>query len=133
MKKVTILIPTYDRPGALAALLTSLCFQTFQGFDIVIADQAPNNDLPENASLATVVRLLATRGCEVQLLRNIPPQGMAQQRQFLLDHSHSPYSLFLDDDLILEPYVTALLLHTMEEEGCGFAGCAPIGLSYREE
>ncbi len=33
-------------------------------------------------------------GTNITILRNLPSKGMAQQRQFLLDQSTSPYSLF---------------------------------------
>lgn len=130
MNKVTVLIPTFNRKNALAITLSSLCFQSYKGFDIVISDQSENDIYTGDASLETVIRLLKEKGHEVLAIRNFPPRGMAQQRQFLLEQSRSPCSLFLDDDLILEPYVIENLLTILEEEKCGFVGNAVIGLSY---
>lgn len=134
MKKVFVLIPTYNRNEALAVMLTSLCFQDEKDFDVVIADQSPDEELlKRDRSLQTVIMLLESKGHQVEVLRNMPPRGLAEQRQFLLDLSTSPYSLFLDDDLVLEPYAISNMRRTIESEGCGFVGCAVIGLSYRHD
>ena len=58
---------------------------------------------------------------------------MAQQRQFLLEKSDSCYSLFLDDDIILEPYVLQNMKSILQKYNCGFAGSALIGLSYKND
>ena len=58
---------------------------------------------------------------------------MAEQRQFLLEQAKSPYVLFLDDDLLLEPEVIGRMMETIRQEGCGFVGMAPIGLSHIDD
>jgi GT2 family glycosyltransferase len=58
---------------------------------------------------------------------------MAEQREFLLEAATAPYSLFLDDDVLLEPGVVARMLRAIREERCGFVGCALIGLSYLDD
>lgn len=133
MKSTNVLIPTYSRPDALAVTLTSLCFQDDKDFDVVISDQSPQDFLTHNASVQNAIRLLETRGHEVRMMRNLPPKGMAQQRQFLLDQSNVRFSLFLDDDLILESFVIRNLRRTIEEQDCGFVGSAVIGLSYKSD
>jgi GT2 family glycosyltransferase len=130
VKEITILIPTYKRVQALLVTLTSLLFQQEQCFDICISDQSPGDELQQDAIFQTVVRALRLRGCNTVVLKNLPPRGMAQQRQFLLDQSVSPYSLFLDDDLILEPYIIKNMKQVIQEQECGFVGCALTGLSY---
>jgi GT2 family glycosyltransferase len=129
-KRIDVLIPTYKRPIALASTLTSLCFQLEKDFDVIISDQSPDNTLPNDNSVQTAIRVLQLRGHTVVVLKNIPSKGMAHQRQFLLEQSTAPYSLFLDDDLLLEPYVIRNLKRTLEYEHCGFVGSAVIGLSY---
>lgn len=131
MKKITVLIPTCNRSEALSVTLTSLCFQIENGFDIIISNQSEKNPLENNFTLKTTVRLLETKGHQVQILHNRPTRGMAQQRQFLLDHSTTVFSLFIDDDLILEPYVINNMRKILEEERCGFVGSAVTGLSYK--
>ena len=130
---VNILIPTYRRTKALAVTLTSLYYQTEKSFDIVIADQSDDDTLEKDQTIQTIKRLLEIRGHAVSIHKNLPAQGMAQQRQFLLQHSKSKYSLFLDDDLVLDNYVVYNLKRTLMNTGIGFVGCAVIGLSYKND
>src|SRR5688572_19375579 len=133
MKSTTVLIPTYNRPDALAVTLTSLGFQYDKDFDVVISDQSPEDVSFDRPTVSTAIRVLETKGHEVQIFKNLPARGMAQQRQFLLDHSNKPFSLFIEDDLILEPFVIRNMKNTLLKEDCGYVGCAVIGLSFRED
>src|SRR5690606_31222885 len=83
--------------------------------------------------VAAIARVLALHGCEVCLLENLPRRGIAQQREFLLEQATAPYALFLDDDVILEPYVLEMLLDVIRREGCGFVGSSVIGASYIDD
>ena len=134
MRELSVLIPTYNRNEALAVTLTSLAFQEYKDFDIIIADQSTDeNLLKSDVSLQTVISLLNTRGHKVTIYRNMPFRGMAQQRQFLLEKTATPYCLYLDDDLILESYSVRIMIETIKKEKCGFVGCAVIGLSYIQD
>ncbi len=132
-KDIHILIPTFERVKALAVTLTSLYYQTEKSFDIVISDQSPDNALEQDRTIQTIKKLLKIKGHAVSILKNLPHRGMAQQRQFLLDQSASKYSLFIDDDLILDEYVIKNMKQTLEKESIGFVGCAVIGLSYKND
>lgn len=133
MSEVAVLIPTCNRPTALAATLESLCFQTFADFDVVISDQSTSDWGAAAGTVDTVCRLLERRGHLVRRVSNLPARGMAQQRQFLLDQASSRYSLFLDDDVILERFVLGNLLNVIKGHQCGFAGNALIGLSFLDD
>ncbi len=127
---IDILIPTYRRSAALAVTLTSLLAQSCRSFRIVISDQTEDSDLMASGEVQAVLRVLRTHGHTVDVYRNLPRRGIAEQRQFLLDRATSLYCLFLDDDLILEPDVVERMLIAIQEEDCGFVGSAVIGLSY---
>lgn len=131
-KKISILIPTYNRPDALAVLLTSLINQSYQAFDIIISDQSDYN-IHMHGSLIAAIRVLTIHGHRIQIFRHLPKKGIAEQRQYLVDKAAHPYLLFLDDDLILEQYVLENLYTTIIEKRCGFVGQAPIGLSYAND
>src|SRR5689334_18365182 len=103
-KDISVLIPTYKRLKALAVTLTGLYYQTERSFDIVISDQSPEPEIEKDQSVQTIIRMLEIKGNKVTVLRNLPSRGMAQQRQFLSDNCGSKYSLFLDDDLILDSH-----------------------------
>jgi glycosyltransferase involved in cell wall biosynthesis len=130
---IDILIPTYRRPAALAVTLTSLVAQTCRDFRIVISDQTEDGDPVATGEVQSVLRVLRAHGHAVEIHKHLPRRGMAEQRQFLLDRAQGKYSLFLDDDLILEPYVVERMLVTIQEEDCGFVGSAVIGLSFIDD
>ncbi|MFQ4144943.1 glycosyltransferase family 2 protein, partial [Chlorogloeopsis sp. ULAP02] len=127
---VDILIPTYNRPTALAVTLTSLIAQTYRGFRVIISDQTEDSNPAESGEVQAVLRVLRAHGHNVEVHKHLPRQGIAEQRQFLLEQATAPYVLFLDDDLILEPYVVERMLAAIKEESCGFVGSAVIGLSF---
>jgi GT2 family glycosyltransferase len=131
--RIDVLVPTCDRPQALAVTLTSLAAQTLREFRVVVADQSsglPAYDAPE---VRTPVRVLEAGGVEVVRLRNLPRRGLAQQRQFLLDAATAPRALFLDDDVLCGPAVLARLDAALDKEQCGFVGMPLIGLSHRDD
>lgn len=130
---IDILIPTYRRPAGLAVTLTSLVAQTCRDFRIVISDQTEDSDPVAAGEVQSVLRVLRAHGHAVEIHKHLPRRGMAEQRQFLLDRAQGEYSLFLDDDLILEPYVVERMLVAIQEEDCGFVGSAVVGLSFIDD
>lgn len=132
MKNVTILIPTYNRLTALASTLTSLISQTYTDFNVVISNQS-DEQLYQHPSIQTITRILQTHGQSISFYHHLPRRGMAEQRDFLLSKSESTYSLFLDDDIILEPWVLGNLIRTLEKYKIGFVGMPVIGLSFIDD
>ncbi len=130
---VDVLIPTYQRPAALAVTLASLAAQEMADFRVVISDQSKPPDATCTDEVTAMLRVLRLHGHAVDVQSHLPRRGMAEQRQFLLDQAKAPYALFLDDDCFLEPYVLGLMLRTICDEGCGFVGSAVIGLSYLDD
>jgi GT2 family glycosyltransferase len=132
-----VLVPTCDRPAALAVTLTSLAAQTLTDFRVVVSDQSERADLPGGAIAApevlTPLRLLQAHGRPVETHRHLPRRGLAEQRQFLLDQATAPYALFLDDDVLCEPDLLERLLAVMLDQQCGFVGMPLVGLSHLDD
>ncbi|GAC1356808.1 MAG: glycosyltransferase family A protein [Ktedonobacteraceae bacterium] len=129
MSLVDVLIPTFKRKTGLAVVLTSLLGQTFTDFDVVISDQTEEDQsYLESIEIQTLVRALRWHGHRVTLHHHLPRRGLAEQRQFLLDQSRAPYVHYLDDDVLLDPPVLWRMLSTLQQEQCGFVGCAATGL-----
>ncbi|MBD2034642.1 glycosyltransferase family 2 protein [Leptolyngbya sp. FACHB-321] len=133
MTLVDVLIPTCNRPTALAVTLTSLIAQTFQNFRIVISDQTEGSNPLATGEVQAVLRVLQAHGHSVDQHKHLPRWGIAEQRQFLLDQAIAPYVLYLDDDVILEANVIQQLLSAIQTEGCGFVGNAMHGLSFHQD
>lgn len=130
---IDVLIPTRDRPAALAVTLAGLAAQTESRLRIVISDQSESQGSIEGFEVTALRRVLELHGIEIESHHHLPRRGMAEQRAFLLSKASSPFVLFLDDDLLLEPDVISRMLLAIRTEECGFVGCAPIGLSYRTD
>ncbi|HKV02131.1 MAG TPA: glycosyltransferase family A protein [Ktedonobacteraceae bacterium] len=134
MTLVDVLIPTYRRKTGLAVVLTSLLGQTFTDFDVIISDQTEEEDASlESIEIQTLVRALRWHGHRVTLHRHLPRRGMAEQRNFLIEQSHTPYVHFLDDDVLLDPPVMERMFGVLQAEECGFVGCAATGLGYLDD
>jgi GT2 family glycosyltransferase len=125
-----VLIPSCDRPAELAVTLAGLAAQEEPDFRVFISDQSRSNAGWRHPAAAAMVRVLRAQGRQVILLRHLPRRGMAEHRQFLLDHATADMCLFLDDDVWLEAGALERLRVSLDQLKCGFVGMAPQGLSY---
>ncbi|MGE3961557.1 MAG: glycosyltransferase [Dehalococcoidia bacterium] len=128
-----VLVPTCNRPAALAATLATLACQGFRDFRLVVADQSDGAEALAEPAVLAAIRMIEVHGQPVAVYRRPERRGMAEQRAFLLEQARAPYALFLDDDLLLEPFVLQEMLSVIRVEQCGFVGSAVIGLSYRDD
>lgn len=129
MTAVDVLIPTCNRLPSLIMTLSGVATQELSDLRVVIADQS---DEPADRSpvVQALLRVIAARGGAVEWHRRVPSRGIAEQRDFLLGRAATDAVLFLDDDVLMEPWVVGRLRHTLREERCGFVGAFPAGLSY---
>ncbi len=134
---VDVVVPTFRRPEALAVTLAGLAGQTRLPARVVVADQTPDDERPGGNLAApgvrTVLDVLSRRGVAVEAHRRGERRGVAEQRAFLLSRVRSPYVLYLDDDVLLDPPVLARLRDAIGQLGCGFVGAAVQGLSHVAE
>lgn len=121
---VDVLVPTRDRPAPLSVTLACISAQTYRPARVVVADQG---DLPcaDAPTVRAVTEVMRVAGIQVEIRRNMPRRGMAQQRQFLLDRTTAPYALFVDDDVITEPDLLGRLVDALAAADCGFVGSFP--------
>jgi glycosyltransferase involved in cell wall biosynthesis len=134
LARVDVLIPTYRRNTGLAVVLTSLLGQTFSDFDVIISDQTEDHAaLVNNIEIATLLQALEWHGHRVRLHHHLPRNGLAEQRNFLLEQSSAPYVHYLDDDVLLDPPVMERMLRVLQAEQCGFVGCPATGLGYLDD
>lgn len=132
MKKIDILIPTYNRLASLAVTLSGVAQQDFPYFHLVFADQS-ETPVNESQLIKTLFRLVEARGGTVDYFHRGQVHGIAEQRDFLLGKAQGDYCLSLDDDVIMEPWVLGRLAAFLEKEGCAFVGAFGAGLSFRDD
>src|SRR5690606_5729113 len=131
-QSLDILIPTIERLESLIATLPSGAMQAVESPRIVVADQS-GRAAASSPVVRTLHRIIEARGGDVEWHYRPPSKGIAEQRDFLLAQAKAPAVLFLDDDVVMEPWVARRLLDVLREQGCGFVGAFPSGLSFRDD
>lgn len=88
--KITVMIPTLNRPGAIVDTVGDMLAQTHDAFEIVVVDASPD----ENQSLTRQAQL-------DQRLRvfRIPPRGTCFARNTGVRRARGEVVVFLDDDV----------------------------------
>ena len=118
-----VLVPTYRRPGMLAATLASLAAQrTSRGFVVLVAD----NDAAGQEGRVEAERVFAT-GALVGEAFVEPRQGNCNCCNALLRRArerwaHVPYVLMIDDDEVAAPDWLDRLVGTAERSGADIVG-----------
>lgn len=125
-----VLVPTSGRPGALAVCLTGVACSPVRDLRLVVSDQSPGDAAYDDPVVRGVLRVLEHHGTQVALSRHLPPRGMAEHRAHLLSLATAERVLFLDDDVLLEPYAIPTLMAAMTTSGAGVVGMAMQGLSH---
>ena len=130
--QIDILLPTCNRLESLIFTLGGIAAQSLTGFRLIVADQS-DRDARASAAVQSLLRIIQAHGSQVDWHWRRPVHGIAEQRHFLLEQASADTVLFIDDDVYMEPWVAERLLEKIQEQGCGFIGAFPAGLSYRED
>ena len=95
---ISVIIPTYSRPGPLRRCIATLASQTYprQSFEVIVVDDG--GDPPATKCLQDDVVL----DLPIVLLRQ-PNRGAAAARSAGLAHARGPILAFLDDDCTAPP------------------------------
>ncbi|MBL1174934.1 glycosyltransferase family 2 protein [Pantanalinema sp. GBBB05] len=132
MAIVDILLPTCDRLSSLIFTLSGVATQSLTDLHVILADQSLEPVI-NSPVIQTLLRIIDSRGGTHSYYHRLPSQGIAEQREFLLQQARADAVLYLDDDVFMEPWVVERLLTTLQTEQCGFVGAFPTGLSYRAD
>ncbi len=132
MPAVDILLTTCNRLQSFVMTLSGVALQSLSDVRVVVADQS-TSPVAEERVVHALVRVIEARGGRVDSHHRVPSKGIAEQRQFLLDQSSAGAVLYLDDDVLMEPWVLERMLETLRREHCAFVGAFPSGLSFRDD
>ena len=130
--QVDILLPTINRLESLIMTLSGVASQSLRDLHLIVADQS-DEPSQRSAVVQTLRRVIESRGGSVEWHDRPQIHGIAEQREFLLQRATADSVLYLDDDVLMEPWVVERLLMTLREQGCAFVGAFPAGLSHRED
>jgi len=127
---IDVLLPTYNRLHSFLATLAGVALQDHSDLHVIVADQG-DEAVQADQTAITLANVVEARGGRVTWHRRPQVHGIAEQRDFLLRQASAPWVLYLDDDVIMEPWVAGALLGVVRRQECGFAGAFPAGLSHR--
>ena len=106
---VSIIIPTHNRKERLERALNSVLDQTWRPIEIVVVDDASDDDTPEYLSS------LQDEYDSICVLRNETSRGAAVSRNIAISHAHGEYITGLDDDDYWRPTRIERLMEEFEE------------------
>lgn len=95
--KISVVTPTFRRPGEVGALLDNLAKQTFLPSEVIIVDGAPPEDLETEK---TVRKLINDFRFKIRYIRQTG--GTAVQRNAGIEHASGDFIALIDDDVRLD-------------------------------
>ena len=111
---ISIVLCTRNRPGAVAACLRSLQSLRYEAFEVVVVDNAPDDD----ATHHSFVEAVGDDG-RFRYLRELEP-GLSRARNRGLAEAKHAYVAFTDDDAIVDPWwLRAIASGFAREPGVG--------------
>lgn len=114
MPKVSVVIPTYNRPDLVSRAIDSVLAQSFQDFEVIVVD-----DGMEKRSEATVSAFGDKR---IKYIKNESSLGGGGARNVGIKNAQGEFVAFLDDDDLWLPKKLEIQIKTIEEAigGAGF-------------
>ena len=101
--KVSIIVPTYNRPKMLDRALRSIQAQVMQDYEIIVI-----NDAGEDVSE------IINKYDKTKYFVHSENKGLTASRNTGLDHAIGKYITFLDDDDVIFPVHFSTLIHELE-------------------
>jgi glycosyltransferase involved in cell wall biosynthesis len=121
MKKVTVVIPTYNRAGFLGEAIKSVLSQTYSDFDLVIIDNASTDNTKE------IVKSFTDR--RISYHKNNENVGIMGNWNRSLDFAKGEYFMILGDDDVIYPdfFEESIKVHEQHQSvGFTFARCNKV-------
>jgi len=118
MHRVTVGIPTYNRPENLREALGRITRQTYSDLQIIISDNCSEDE----AAVRRVVEEFSKSDARIHFVRQEKNLGAIRNLKFLLDQAASEYFLWAADDDQLEPtYIEKLVTALDADSTCSLA------------
>ena len=117
MAKISVIIPTYNRPVQLRRAVESVLQQDLKDFEVIIVDDA--SDASNHQEIEAVVQLHPS----IIMIKQTENVGAAACRNQGIEGSKGNYLLFLDDDDQLLPKMLERLLKEIQEKDVGAVSC----------
>ena len=123
--RCSIHIVTRDRPESLALLLTSLIFQTYKNWDMVILDNSRNTKINNYYLIRTIINRLQLEGHRFHVIENNDEHrdiGKYRNQVIEADPFKNNIGIRIDDDSICEPNYIEILMNGFTDNKIGIVG-----------
>ncbi len=117
MKKLTIIIPTYNSEKYIEKCIFSILKQTYTNLEIIIID--------DNSSDNTynICKKIQKKDSRIKLMKNIKNEGVSTTRNLGINVSTGEYITFVDADDYIEDNLYEKLIDRLEKENISIAMC----------
>lgn len=105
---VSILLPTFNRATLLPECIESVLNQTYQNWELIIADDGSSDDTPD------ISQKLQELDSRIKYNRNQVNVGLPQNRNISLSLASGDLIWFIEDDMILKNDCLEQLIETWE-------------------
>jgi glycosyltransferase involved in cell wall biosynthesis len=99
MPKVSVIIPTYNRPGMLKRVVEALLSQSFQDFEIIIVDSSSADET------GNIAKEIAYGSSQDLVYLKQEKRGAGAARNLGIKHASGGLVVFIDDDVLPAPYL----------------------------
>lgn len=89
-KKISVIIPTYNRMDHLKECIDSILLQTYSNFELIVVDDCSKENVE------AVIK--SYNDCRIKLLKNQKNSGAGYSRKHGYSHVTGEYVIFCDDD-----------------------------------
>ena len=114
---VSVLIPAYNVAKYLARCLKSVVNQTYQNLEIVVVDDGSTDQT------YAVAKRFADADPRIVLLQKPNENNLAKTRNFLLEHFHGEYCVWVDSDDKLKPRYVEKLYRALIDNHADMSMC----------
>ena len=117
MKKLTIIIPTYNSEKYIEKCIISILKQTYTNLEIIIIDDNSSDNTYE------ICQKIQKNDLRIKLLRNSKNVGVSITRNLGIDIATGEYITFVDSDDYIEENLYEKLIEKIENENIDIAMC----------
>jgi len=105
MRKLSIIIPTYNSAKTIRALLDSIFQSYFKNYEVIIVDDSSTDE---------TINII--KEYKVKIIRLKQNSGPAKARNIGVEHASSKNILFLDSDVVLNKDTLERIVNTLKDE-----------------
>ena len=111
--KVSVIMPFYNRLDLIAASIESVINQTYQNWELILANDGTSEDI-------SIVKALAKNDDRIKII-DFPHRGVSATRNSAMDASSGEFIAFLDSDDLWMPEKLEIQLAYMLDNGFAFS------------